>query len=95
MTSWPEEIKQYREVVYEPTFDSELKAIHPSFQRAEEFVDGAVWILARSPESGHRISTTSNVWMLPVAQVDDIPHAAIFYTFTNTHVWLLSIKRSD
>lgn len=80
-----------RSVQYEPEFESELRAIEADFFRADEFIQGAEWTLSRDPQYGTRIGS-SDVWFLPLARWKNLPAAVIYYTFSDTMVFMLSIQ---
>ena len=82
-----------RSVIYEFRFVDRLAEIQPNFERADAFMQGVEWLLARSPESGTRIAGT-DVWCMPAADV--FPQAlSIFYTFDDKRVWLLSLAVTE
>jgi hypothetical protein len=65
-----------------------MAQIEPNVPRADEFVEGAETILSRQPESGFQLGE-SNVWFVAGHTVD----AALYYTFDEDNVYLLSIKK--
>jgi hypothetical protein len=78
-----------RTVVFDKRFEEELSQIEPHVRRADDFVEGAVTILARDPESGFQLGD-SQVWFICGHTVD----AALYYTFDADHVYFLSIERT-
>jgi len=74
------------EVVEEHRFTAELSALIPNAIRADEFLEGAVWALARKPTLG--TNAAGNVWHLPMFGTD----LAIYYTFDDTKVYMHSIQ---
>ncbi len=80
-----------REVVETAEFRQELSKIEKTAKRADEYIDGMIWVLARDPSSGVLVNTSGNVWMistnpsLPVQMV-------VYYTFDLTKVYLLWIE---
>jgi hypothetical protein len=78
-----------RTVVFDKQFERGLALIEPHVHRADEFVDGAVRILSRDPESGCPLED-SQVWFIGGHTVD----AALYYTFDADHVYFLSIERT-
>ena len=80
--------RKIRTIVREQRFESEMARIELSVRRTDEFLSGAETILARMPESGHRLGD-SNVWFLPGRTVD----IALWYTFDDNYVYLLSIEK--
>jgi hypothetical protein len=86
-----QQVDSIREVIYEPEFDQQLKQVSPDFFRADEFIQGSEWVLARDPESGSRVS--ESVWILPSIDIGrDNCKATIFYTFNDHKVWMLAIE---
>ena len=82
-----------RTIVYEKTFDAALAEIQPSFERADEFLQGVEWILRRNPSFGVCLDEALNLWM--VAAADVFPESyAIWYTFDAKKVCFLSISRT-
>lgn len=84
-------------IVEEHRFASELARLIDDgprkAQRADEFVDGAKWVLARNPHKGHRIGDT-HVWFIPNETIVDVLPVVIYYTFNENHVYLLSIQET-
>ena len=87
-----QEINNYREVVFEPEFDAQLAAMSSDFEAREDFINGTVWVLARNPEEGHRLSPDSKVWFVTLPKVDGFPASSIYYTFSSEKVWLMGIQ---
>lgn len=79
----------FREIIREPEFEEELRALIGDAEEADEFVAAAEYLLASEPESGTRESEV--VWVLPMSPIG---HAAIwlFYTFDAQRVTFLSIR---
>ncbi|MCI0349300.1 MAG: hypothetical protein L0Z53_07740 [Acidobacteriales bacterium] len=84
-----------RTIIEEHRFAIELQALieegPEKAQRADEFVDGVKWLLARSPEKGTRIGQT-NVWFIPSEHTADLLPVVIYYTFDDDYVNLMSIQ---
>jgi hypothetical protein len=78
-----------RTVVFDERFERDLAAIERNVRRADEFVEGAVTILSREPESGCLLEG-SQVWFICGHTVD----AALYYTFDDDHVYFLSIEKT-
>ena len=82
-----------RTVIEEFKFENDLKTLTKlNAPRVSEFVEGAKWLLARSPENGKRIGST-DVWFLPneyLKNRGELP-LIIYYTFDENHVNMLSI----
>lgn len=81
-----------RSIVYDPEFDKELAAISHDFQRADEFIFGVDWILARQPEVGQQLRPDSPVWQISAADFPHTPAVVIFYAFDDDRVYVLAIK---
>jgi hypothetical protein len=75
-----------RSVVESQRFAEELQRLRPDPVRADDFADGAKWVLSRNPEVGTKIG--KSVWFLPMS----IGNAIIYYTFDDDRVDLLSIQ---
>jgi hypothetical protein len=63
--------------------------IEPIVRRADEFMEGAETILSRNPEIGCQLED-SKVWFVCGHTVD----AALYYTFDDDRVYLLSIEKT-
>jgi len=66
-----------------------MAKVESNVRRADEFVEGAVAILARSPEVGFQLEE-SQVWFIGGHTVD----TALYYTFDEDNVYFLSIERT-
>jgi hypothetical protein len=73
-------------IVEEVRFATELAALMGSSIRADEFMEGAIWVLARKPETGRKL--TEDVWILPML----LQNTSLFYRFDDHQVYLLSIR---
>jgi hypothetical protein len=82
-----------RQVIREHQFERDLRALGLDAKAADEFVEGAEFVLARDPEIGLRIAPDSNVWVLPIAPIGDL-EISLYYTFDESTVWLISITPS-
>jgi hypothetical protein len=82
-----------REIVDEHRFAIELSQIIRHAKRADEFIDGAKWLLSREPRQGMQIGN-SHVWFLPMKQVPGILPVVLYYTFDDNYVNLLSIQET-
>lgn len=76
------------EIVENAQFVDELQELEPDAVRADEFVEGAKFVLSRNPRAGTMVS--EHVWFLPMWPEP----AVIFYTFDEDHVYLLSIEKT-
>ena len=81
-----------RGIVEEARFAEDLAAIEPDAMRADEFIDGAKWILARDARQGTQVAPDSCVWFLPMNDVPDAPSLILYYTFDQKQVYFLSIQ---
>jgi hypothetical protein len=82
-----------RIVIEEERFKLELQKIIPKAPEADDFVEGAKWALAHSPEIGRQIGT-SNVWYLPMAERPNLLPVILYYTFDEEIVNLMSIQET-
>jgi hypothetical protein len=92
--------EKLREIVEEHRFVVELAALLPNARRADEFINGAKWVLGRDPFKGKRIGTSS-VWFLPMEEIpktDESPPGilpvVLYYTFDDDYVNFLSIQET-
>jgi len=77
-------------IVEEHYFALQLKRIIPDAERADEFMDGARWVLARDPTAGYQVS--ESVWFLPMADSPETLAVNLYYTFNETYVYFLAIE---
>lgn len=84
--------QKYREIVEEPRFIEELKAIEKDARKADEFVEAAKWVLSREPQNGDRLGNT-HVFSLPIAESPVVDPVVLFYTFDANCVYFLSIRK--
>lgn len=82
-----------RTVVQEPRFEAELQALESDIRRMDEALRYAEFHLAQTPDGGIP-SSVPGIWVAPVRvpSQDSIVRASIFYTFTDDHVHLQSIR---
>lgn len=83
-----------RTVVYERTFDDQLNSLEPNFERADDFISGAEWILSRNPEFGTLVDEESFIWFLPILDIFETS-LGISYTFNDEYVYCLSIFQTE
>ena len=83
-----------RTIVKEPQFEDDLKRLKPDARRADEFIESIEWVLARDPTLGTCAASSPDVWFMPIADACANPSIAVYYTFDDIHVWLLSIQVS-
>jgi hypothetical protein len=77
-----------RTIIRDKRFEQEMATIERNVRRADEFMEGAETILSRQPESGFPLEQT-NVWFIAGHTVD----LALYYTFDENNVYLLSIQK--
>ncbi len=81
-----------RQVIREHRFERELRALIDKAIPADQFVEAAEFLLARDPLIGSRVDEDNRVYFLPMAPVEG-KQIALYYTFDESTVWLLSIAR--
>ena len=81
-----------RRVIREHRFERELGALIGDVISADEFVEGAEWLLARDPLIGLQIESNSPVWFLSMGPIEGA-QISLYYAFDESTVWLLSIAR--
>ncbi len=74
-------------IVEEHSFVSELSALMANPVRADEFMEGAKFVLSRKPDSGTKV--TDRIWFLPMMLDDSL---SLYYRFDDDNVYLLSIR---
>lgn len=82
--------KGFREVVREHSFERQLRALVRQAIPADQFVEGAEYLLARDPLIGSP-TDDPNVWFLPMAPIGE-KQVALYYAFDNATIWLLGIE---
>jgi len=82
-----------RAIIYEPQYVSELEAIEPDQFRADECLQGLLWVLVQDPTQGFR-SNDPDVWYFPLVR-RDFPPVYVFYAFNDEKLCFLSIRRLD
>ena len=86
----PEATPKLRTVIRQPLFEQELLQLGFDAIRADEFTEGAEWILSRFPDGGTRLA--KNVWFLPVGRPS--LGLSLYYTYDQNNVYFLSMKRA-
>ncbi len=84
--------RKFWTVVREHRFEKELRSLIRDVIRADEFVEGAEFVLARDPTTGTQVSVNPPVWLMPMALIDQ-DQITLYYAFNETTVWLLSIQK--
>jgi hypothetical protein len=78
-----------RTVVRHELFEADAEEIlSSSTATADEFLEAVEFVLSRRPESGYQVSP--NVWWIPAYTLPLV----VYYTFDDTHVYLLSLQRT-
>ena len=80
-----------RQVIREHSFEKAIAAIIEDEREADDFVDGAEFILSRDPKSGFLLYPNGSVWFLPMCPVGG-KQVTLFYTFNDEKVWLFGIR---
>lgn len=93
MTTANHSCEEIREVKYDHVFDKQLEEVHEDFFRADEFISGTEWLLARDPTQGTHIH--GDIWFIPLREIGDFPSVCIFYSFTDRIVTMRSILVND
>ena len=81
------------EIIEASRFRTELQQIVQHAKRADEFINGAKWVLCRNPEAGKRIGT-SHVWFFAMEEIPGILPVVLYYTFDEDSVIFLSIQET-
>jgi hypothetical protein len=79
-----------RTVIWQPLFEQELQQLGFDAVRADEFTEGAEWVLSRYPDAGTKLA--KNVWFLPVGRPS--LGLSLYYTYDENNVYFLSMKRA-
>ena len=77
-----------RQVIRERSFERQLRALIEDAREADDFVEGAEFILARDPRIGSPVD--DGIWLLPMAPIGRA-QVALYYTFDDSTVTLLAI----
>ena len=80
-----------RTVIREHTFERNLAALISDEREADDFVEGAEFVLARDPKAGSLLYANGSVWFLPMAPISG-RQVSLYYTFDEHTVWLFAIK---
>ena len=87
----PEATPKLRTVVRQPLFEQERHQLGFDPIRADEFTEGAEWVLSRYPDFGTRIA--KNVWFLPIGRPS--LGLSLYYTYDEHRVYFLSLQRAS
>ena len=82
-----------RRIIREHHFENDLAALIGDFAEADDFVEGAEWLLTQNPKVGLPTNEGSDVWFLPMAPIDG-EQVTLYYTFDDSTVWLISIAKA-
>jgi hypothetical protein len=77
-----------RQVIRERSFERDLRALIQNAREADDFVEGAEFVLSRDPEIGSPLG--EEIWFLPMAPIGTA-QPALYYTFDDSTVTLLAI----
>ena len=77
-----------RQVIRERSFERQLRVLIQDAREADDFVEGAEFVLARDPEIG--VLLGEGIWFLPMAPIGEV-EPALYYTFDDSTVRLLAI----
>jgi hypothetical protein len=84
---------KFREIVEDPLFEQDLSKLEFDAIRADEFTEGAKFILSRNPEYGTRIA--KNVWFLPMWRPGEGKSVNLYYTFDRDRVYFLALQAAS
>jgi len=74
------------------TFLEQSSALEGIGRRADEFLDGAKWILERDAEAGRCLDRGSGLHVLEMKEVPDHPRLSLFYSIDYDMVRILSLR---
>jgi len=83
-------LDKYRSIVKNPRFEQDLSQLEFDAVRADEFTEGAEFVLSRNPEYGTKI--TKDVWFLPMWRPAEGRNVNLYYTFDQDHVYFLALQ---
>ena len=83
--------QRFWEVVREEAFEEELAFLIHNAREADEFVEGAEYILARDPCAGRFIGGEPELWFMPMAPIRG-QQVSLFYTFNDLTVFFVSVR---
>lgn len=84
---------KFRTIVKNPLFEQDLSKLEFDAVRADEFTEGAEFVLSRNPEYGTKI--TRDVWFLPMWQPSEGKRVNLYYTFDQDRIFFLSLQRAS
>ena len=83
--------ERFWEVVREEAFEEELLFLIPDAREADEFVEGAEYILARDPLAGRFIGGEPELWFMPMAPIRG-QQVSLLYTFNDLTVFFVGVR---
>jgi hypothetical protein len=86
-------VDKYREIVKNPLFEQDLSKLEFDAVRADEFTEGAEYVLSRNPEYGTKIA--KNVWFLPMWRPSEGKSVNLYYTFDSDHIFFLALQAAS
>jgi hypothetical protein len=81
-----------REIIKQAQFEDELRELESDPVRADEFIEGAEFVLSRNPEYGTKVAR--DVWFLPMWRQTLGHSVSLFYAYDPDRVFFLSIQRA-
>lgn len=83
-----------RTIVYEPSFEADAQRLEPSTAQFDSIIEGVIWMLSHSPESGQRIGQTQ-IWAIPIRRFrnrrEELVDWVIYYEFDDEMVKLIAV----
>ena len=83
--------ERFWEVVREEAFEEELLFLIPDEREADDYVEGAEYILARDPRAGDFIGGEPEIWVMPMAPIRG-QEVGLLYTFNELTVFFVSVR---
>jgi len=83
-------LDKLREIVKNPLFEQNLSQLEFDAIRADEFTEGAEFVLSRNAEYGTQI--TKDVWFLPMWRPGEGKNVNLYYTFDRDHIYFLALQ---
>jgi hypothetical protein len=85
-------VDKFREIVRNPRFEQDLSTLEFDAVRADEFTEGAEFVLSRNPEYGTLVG--KHVWFLPMWQPNKGKRVNLYYTFDRDSVYFLALQQA-
>jgi hypothetical protein len=83
--------ERFWEVVREEAFEEEIAFPITDEREADDFVEGAEYILARDPRAGRHIGGEPDLWFMPMAPIRG-QQISLLYTFNDLTVFFVGIR---